>query len=346
MNESPPASGTSIAAPARERRRDRLRHLVRERGWAGALLEILGGQCGRAGRSMTRLAAQLSHAGAARCPHPQRRAVLARNNVLAGALEGQRAFVLATGPSAQMVEIGRLRGEAVIAANESFEMLARAGIKPFAVAVIDVAYGSDRERYLRFLHDLADYARSQDAALLLNLESRPFFEARGLFKGARAHYLDFAGDLVDLAPVGRDFRLDLTRALPGMYTVSHAAAAAALACGARHVYLLGVDLDYIAAPHEAVRHGYGANAYNDHDGRSALDIYAREYGWDYADILYHVHRQQRCFAVLGEIAGRNGQRLANATPGGLLETLPRVSFESLFADLDRPPDAVDGGRRP
>jgi hypothetical protein len=77
-----------------------------------------------------------------------------------------------------------------------------------------------------------------------------------------------------------------------------------------------------------------------------LQSYAREKGWDYADILHHVSRQQRSFAVLAEIARRNGQRLANATPGGLLETLPRVAFEGLFSDLHPQPDAGDRDRKP
>jgi hypothetical protein len=322
----------------------RLRDIMRERGTAGGLIEILSGRMSHASRRLARCSARLSLLAATRYPQAQRRDVLARNGALAGALDGERVFVLATGPSATQLDLARLRGETVIAANESFQLLARNAIKPFAVAAIDTAYATEREQYLRFLADLGDYARAQDAIVLLNLDSRPFFEARGFFAGARVHYLDFAGDLVDLAPVPSKFRLDLTKALPGLYTVSHAAAAAALACGARNVYLLGVDLDYVLTPHAPVQHGYGANPYNDHDSRTTLEIYAREYGWDYADILYHVHRQQRCFAILAEIAARSGQRLANATPGGLLETLPRVSFESLFADLDPRPDAVDGDR--
>jgi hypothetical protein len=78
------------------------------------------------------------------------------------------------------------------------------------------------------------------------------------------------------------------------------AAAAALACGASQVYLLGVDLDYISTPREAIKHGYGADIYS--DNATLLDVYARNKGWDYADILYHVHRQQRSFSILAEIA--------------------------------------------
>jgi hypothetical protein len=329
-----------------KRRWDRLRHMFRERGAANSALEILSGQCNHLSRATRRLSARLSHFGAARFPHPWRRAVLARNRELAGSLAGRRAFVVATGPSAARLDLGRLRGEIVIAANESYEMLARHGVTPFAVALIDPIYGTRHEGYERFLRTLADYSRSHDTIILLDLALYPGFEAQRVFAGARVHCLDFAGDMVDMAPLGAGFRLDLTRTLPGMYTVSHAAAAAALGCGAQDVYLLGVDLDYILTPHQPMRHGYGANVYNDHDSKTMLQSYAREKGWDYADILHHVSRQQRSFAVLAEIARRNGQRLANATPGGLLETLPRVAFEGLFSDLHPQPDAGDRDRKP
>jgi hypothetical protein len=333
-------------ASGAKRRWDRLRHLLRERGAANSVLEILSGQCNHLSRAAKRLSARLSHFGAARFPHPWQRAVLARNRELANALAGRRAFVVATGPSVARIDLRRLRGEIVIAANESYEMLARHGVTPLAVALIDPIYSSPHQGYERFLRALADHARAHGTIILLNLALYRSFEARRLFAGARVHYLDFAGDMVDMAPLGARFRLDLTRTLPGMYTVAHAAAAAALACGAQEVYLLGVDLDYILTPHEPMRHGYGANVYNDHDSITMLQSYAREKGWDYADILDHVSRQQRLFAVLAEIARRNGQRLANATPGGLLETLPRVAFEGLFSDLDPRPVAGDRDRKP
>ena len=53
--------------------------------------------------------------------------MLARNRVLTGALEGQRVFVLATGPSTAQLGLQRLRGETVIAVNESFGLLSRHG---------------------------------------------------------------------------------------------------------------------------------------------------------------------------------------------------------------------------
>jgi hypothetical protein len=177
-----------------------------------ARLEILSGLLRRAAIRTLRLSAWLSHIGAARYPRLQRREVLARNRELAGAFEGQRVFVLAAGSSAAQLDLRRLRGETVIAVNESFKMLGMSGVKPFAVAVVDAAYGSDREQAVRFMSDLSDYARRHE-----NVDARPFFEAQTFFQGVRAHYLDLAGDLVDLAPLGTDFRLDLTRALPGLY---------------------------------------------------------------------------------------------------------------------------------
>ena len=191
------------------------------------------------------------------------------------------------------------------------------------------------------LTKIADYARANNTLIFLNIDSRVQHERTGVFHGLKVYYLDHAGDLVDLAPVKRSFRIDLAQVLPGLHTVSHFALAVALGCGAKQVYLLGVDLDQILTPHKPISHGYGANPYNDHDMLTTLEAFAREKGWEYTDILYHTFRQQQCFRILAEIAARNGQHVFNASPAGLLEVLPRVSFESIFTE-ERMPLQISG----
>ena len=313
-----------------------LRKLLLSRSFSATLLQILSGRAKWLSFKLARLSGYLTYLSFARFPTAQHKVILSRNRELAGTLAGQRAFVVATGPSISQIDLGRLDGEFVIAVNESVEVLAKAGCRVSGIIFVDPEYSSGKHQYSRLLTNIADYARANNALIFLNIDSRVQHEKTGVFSGLKVYYLDHAGDLVDLAPVKPSFRIDLAQALPGLHTVSHFALAVVLGCGAKEVYLLGVDLDQILTPHEPIRHGYGANPYNDHDMLTTLEAYAREKGWDYTDILYQTFRQQRCFRILAEIAARNGQRVFNASPAGLLEVLPRVSFESIFTEERTP----------
>jgi hypothetical protein len=315
----------------------RLKELLLSRGLLATILQILSGRANRLSLKLARLSCYLTYASFARFSPAENKSILSRNRELTGSLIGRRAFVVATGPSISQVDLRRLDGEFVIAVNESVEALAKAGTRVSAIVVVDPVYSSGKHQYSCLLANIADYARAHNAPIFLNIDNRVQHERTGVFHGLKIYYLDHAGDLVDLAPLKPSYRIDLSQVLPGLHTVSHFALAVALGCGAKQVYLIGVDLDQIVTPYKPIRHGYGANQYNDHDGLTTLEAYAREKGWDYTDILYHTFRQQQCFRILGEIAARNGQHVFNASPAGLLEVLPRVSFESIFTEEWTPP---------
>lgn len=311
-----------------------LRPLVAQRGRLWLALHLAAVQAGKLGRRLARSSARAEFRLAQRfLPDAQKR-ILAANQALLAALGGQRVFVLATGPSAADLDLSRLRGQRVIVANESYRLLRKSGVRPFAAMFIDVAYASGAQRYDAFLKDLADYARGEGVALMLNLADKAALDACGVFAGLEIYWLDFAGDLLDLSDSPAAEAFDLTRTLPGLFTVSHAAAAVALGAGAREVYLIGVDLDFIAAPDQPIRHAYGPNLYDDLDSHSAAAAYERSLKLDYPELLAFTARQQQCFKRLGQIAERRGQILANATPGGLLEAVPRVAFDSVVEHRD------------
>jgi hypothetical protein len=307
----------------------RFRQVLNESGWIGLGRRLAGRQLLRLAAETEKLARSItSPRDLGQYASPAMRRLLERNAELRGRHAGRRAFVLASGPSTLSLDLSRLNGEVVIAVNEMFERLLRERVMHPYLLMVDPVYFSGGA-YDRCLADLSTASSALDARVMLPAAAAGKLD-RGLFGHDRVNYAIQVGRFMDYPAFTAVPPLDFTKPLPGMYTVSHLAVALALFMGCTEVYLLGVDMDYIADPEQPIRHGYGDNPYNDHDRISAMEAYKRDAGWDYPALLRQAADQQAAFARLHEIAAANGQALFNATPGGCLSVLPRKAWAELF----------------
>lgn len=311
--------------------RARFRQVLSESGWIGLGRRLAGRQLLHLAAATDRVARSITTPrNLDRYASSAMRVLLQRNAALRGCHAGRRAFVLASGPSTLALDVSRLDGEVVIAVNEMFVRLLRQRVsKPYLV-MIDPVYFSGAAAYDRCLADLSNASDELCGHVVIPAAAAGALQSRGLFGHGRVHPVIEIGRLMDYPTAAAVPPLDFTKPIPTMYTVSHLAVALALYMGCAEVYLLGVDMDYIADPGQPIRHGYGENRYNDHDSLSALEAYQRDAGWDYPTLLRQAADQQAAFARLDEIARARGQQLFNATPGGCLSVLPRRAWAELF----------------
>jgi hypothetical protein len=314
----------------------RLREIAAESGPVGLLRRVAGQLLARGGRSCDRLArAAMSPRRLDRMASAHTRALLARNAALRDRGRGRRCFVLASGPSTLGQDLSRLAGADIIAVNEMFLRLARDRVAASVLLFQDTFYlhgGADRRQ---FLADFAAAATASGALAMIPVAAEAAVTERNLFAGRTPHYFCTVGRLLDYGAAADVPALDFTMPLPGLYTVSHAALALAIYMGYAEIVLLGIDMDFIAAPHLPIRHGYGGNPYTDQDRLSAMEAFQRDAGWDFPEVLRQAAEQLRAFRLLGEIAQQRGQQVFNANPGGLLDGFARRPFDALL-----PPQAA------
>ncbi|MDE2166823.1 MAG: hypothetical protein KGJ66_10870 [Alphaproteobacteria bacterium] len=218
----------------------------------------------------------------------------------------------------------------MIAVNEMFLRTQRDGLKPITLMIQDIEYFGDTPGYRRFLEDLEFAAHSSGADVVFPVGAHCVVTERGLFRDNPPRYYLPVGRLLNYPSAEDVPPLDFAATIPGMPTVTHTAIALALFMGFSEIYLLGVDLDFIVNSTTPIRHGYGANPYNENDRVPAAALFANKMGWDYPTLLAEVADHLRSYARLHEIAASSAQRLYNANPGGLLETVERRPYESLF----------------
>jgi hypothetical protein len=303
----------------------RLRRVLAESGFGG------GGR--RALTRVLRAAAARLHVAADRIElHPDRppirlspaaASLIAPNAQLRGCHRGERGFILATGPSITPELVEALRGEVVIAANEAALALGPGRSRPAYGIAIDPYYFSGVGDLARFFADLAGIAEASGASFMFDVRAKPFVTA-GRFGGRPVFFLQQAGQLADYARAGVVPNLDLTAALPGFPTVSHAAIAVALEMGFSEIYLLGHDYSFVAEPDAAVSHFYGISRYYPEPPSLVAAL------GGYSEFMECLATWHRSYDLLRRIAEARGQRIWNATPNSHLAAFERVAIADVL----------------
>lgn len=116
----------------------------------------------------------------------------------------------------------------------------------------------------------------------------------------------------------RPVPLDIAYCQPGYESVIHAAIVVALYMGFDEIVLLGCDMDYHVRPHDTYRHSYSGSPYL-RDDQSVTSLFAE----GQVQLMERALAEYRAFANLGRVAQARGQRIFNATAGGVLDVFPR-----------------------
>ncbi len=248
-----------------------------------------------------------------------RSAPLARNARFHDAYRGKRCFVVGSGPSVRKLDLSKLRGEHVLTVNAFMKHVTRYGVVPLAHSLMDPWYFDGRDPEHK---DLQFIAHEADPAIefFLPLDYRAVVEkVIPAGRRDRINYLGFAG----WYPENSNARL--TSHLPRLQTVTLAPALIALWMGFSEIYLIGCDLDWLSNvvatnPLRIVHR----NFYEETD--SVIDVGD---GFEYTTYVEAIAKMFRGFHHVKESA-REGQRIFNASEGGMLDIFERVAFDGLF----------------
>ena len=250
---------------------------------------------------------------------PTAMAVVSKNVALRKAHEGQRCFILGTGPSINTQDILPLRTEMCIVLNAFYHHKDYHLIAPRYHLFSGLCLHPHiiKEAGLAWYRDLRD--RTCSATLLLNYGDKEFIEGNHLLPGRSIFYLHYQRpwELLDTRGI------DAAQSLYPSQNVAAMAIQAALYMGCSDIILLGLDHDWVLRK-AAGRH---TQFFQPEDGRP-------EPAWEVSDWtqivstylkLWNQYRRLRRFAE------GNGIRILNATKGGMLDVFPRVELEDVVS---------------
>ena len=230
---------------------------------------------------------------------------------------GQRLFILGNGPSLRGIDLDRLAGQPSIGVNGLFLAFPGTTFRPTCYLVEDHLVAEDRAEALNAL------PAGMTRLFPLNL----------------AYCLDDGPDVVwfDHRPrPGFPDRFDVSLdALARTYaggTVVFTALQLAAFMGARDIVLLGVDLDY-ALPADVRRQAGTGRApgvldmASDDPNHFHPDYFGKGMRWHDPN----PDTMARALSSARDVLAGMGVRLINATPGGRMTLMPRLSLDDLLA---------------
>jgi hypothetical protein len=252
----------------------------------------------------------------------QRSALTARNDVqqnvdLRDKYRGERAFILACGPSITSQDLSVLRGEKCISVANFFVHPEFSRIRPLyhCIAPLHAPFtDEDGERWFRQMAP-----EMSKTTLLVSASDKKLIQSRKLLSGNDIRYLNFCANWND----GSNPDFDLARPLPAPQSVSIMALMSALYLGFHEIFLVGTDHTFFD-PSDGrydYQHFYvdpQANALGKEPPAEDLEI-----GFSCQAVLWQQYKTLRALARV------RGVSIYNASAGGILDLFPRVRLEEL-----------------
>src|SRR5262249_50292612 len=240
-----------------------------------------------------------------------------KNVDLRDRFRGERAFILACGPSIKSQDLSVLRGEKCISVTNFFVHPEFSRIRPLyhCIAPLHAPFtDEDGERWFRQMA-----AEMSKTTLLVSASDKKLIQSRKLLSGNDVRYLNFCANWND----GSNPDFDLTRPLPAPQSVSIMALMSALYLGFHEIILIGTDHTFFN-PSDGrydYQHFYDdpqANALGMEQPKEDLET-----EFSCHATLWHQYKEMRA------LARKKGVSIYNASVGGILDVFPRVRLEEL-----------------
>jgi len=241
--------------------------------------------------------------------------------------KGKRCFILGSGPSIKKENLKVLKNEVVFALNnfyvhEDFKEIMEEGVAKYHM--LAPIHRPQKESEWRAWFDDMEKNMPKNVVMLCGLNgykenTKYLFSKYRLFEGHDAYWY-FASRSFD----GNEFKrkgVDLERNVYSGESVSIYALICALYMGFDEIYLLGMDHDYFLYDKESEMRMYSSAAHQNNE-------FERTFGDRFYDEEFN--RQYKIFIKYRELQMIAGDRIFNASSGGVLRTFPRVKFKDLF----------------
>jgi hypothetical protein len=236
--------------------------------------------------------------------HPWRKESIRRLAELKDAHKGQRAFVVANGPSLKKTDMSKLKNEYTFGMNRIYLMFPELGFST---------------TYLTVVNDLVVEQIARDLAAL----PLPKFIAWR----SRRHFPD---DLpiaqwptfLYTSYTGRRFSTDVRGRVWEGATVTNVTLQLAFHMGFQQVILIGVDHNYTAVGKPNVT----VVSQGDDPNHFSPSYFGKGFRWQLPDL----ETSEIGYAMAREVYQKSGREILDATIGGKLTIFPKVDYGSLF----------------
>ena len=236
--------------------------------------------------------------------------------------QGQRCFIVCSGPSVKRQNLLPLKNEITFFVSTGFLHPDYSTIQPDYHCLVDVLPTPKLplEKFVEWFK-LLD-SKIGDTQVFLSAADEKFIKQNDLFRDRRVSYLNMG-----LAWNSDQKTIyDLTKKIPGIQSVPIEAIMIAIYMGCREIYLLGVEVDEIWRGEykhfyddEILRNDLAVNE----DGKLSISL---------TELFRIYHNLWQQFGILKNIAEANNIEILNATQGGKLDVYRRVKFEDLFEE--------------
>ncbi|OPX96505.1 MAG: hypothetical protein A4E59_01156 [Syntrophorhabdus sp. PtaB.Bin027] len=246
------------------------------------------------------------------------RKLLTKNSTFENCHKGKRCFIIGNGPSISSQNLELLQNEITFVMNGFWKHPIIEKWHPKYFLLADPVYFDGSETMNDFFLNLRQKINRSE--FFIPLSGRDIVEKNYLLPKERINYVQFFGSLSQVAIK----KIDLTKIVPGVQSVSQFAILTAIYMGCNPIYLIGLDHDWLS--HRGIdKHFYQGKTIENHSiahgelGRISYknDVIAVLKLWEGYEVIKHHSEKKRI-------------KIFNATNGGFLDVFPRVRYESLF----------------
>ena len=258
----------------------------------------------------------------------QEKAILRGNAKWKNKYRGRRCFIVGNGPSLANQDLSFLADEYVFTVNQIMRSPLYAQLRSDFHVIADGLYfdlDPENEHHREVIGLIRNINTAENRpACFFPLGAKGFLERIGLDAELDISYFFSVTKTFD------DFEnaMDMTRCMPGYNTVAQYAVSIAIYMGFSEIYLLGCDMTGYKEVEQFATGTFvgGTHVYalSPEEMKKALHSERTSETWfcGFAQMFTDYRR-------LYEYTSKKGILLANATDGGVLDSLPRVRLESL-----------------
>jgi hypothetical protein len=213
--------------------------------------------------------------------------------------EGLRCFVIGNGPSLQVSDLSKIAKEYTFASNRIYCCFDKTNFRPSYYFVGDGGFVSKDYENIRNVSSKATFVGLED-----------FLSYKNLYKGSDVILYRKVTNLTNLIPLVKPTTDDFVSA---GHTVLFEACQFAIYMGFKEIYLLGTDCSFGIGKN----HFYTGNA---SEIKGKAENPHKEEGY----------KMVLAFGALYRYCESNNIIMRNATRGGMLNSVPKVDFDSFF----------------
>lgn len=227
---------------------------------------------------------------------------------------GERVFIVATGPSLTMNDLKRLKNEYTISMNSIVSIFPKTDFRPTYYMC------SDGLVYKKIVH-AQTLMRPEDVFIGIgNINTKWNIQLSDVGniedKNINLFHVDRTKTLKNVYShkdeFSTEFSFDAYKEIIDGGTITFCAMQMAAYMGFKEIYLLGVDCNYLGAKTHFAEGEYSASS------------------GDVNKLSFTAFQQQKAYECVKNALEGTDIKIFNATRGGMLEIYPRVDFDTLF----------------